>query len=75
MISIQLFALGSPSITAQAEKRVLESKDRILRTAKNANEPVVHVKGDYGQGTPADQQFYTTRGTTDATVSNTEKKN
>ena len=69
------FALGSPSIPAQVEKKVAEGKDRILRTVKDANEPVVHVKGDYGQGTPADQQFYTTRGISDATVSNLEKKN
>lgn len=66
---------STPSIPAQVEKKVLEGKDQILRTVKNANEPVVHVKGDYGQGTQADQQFYTTRGTTDATVSPAEKTN
>lgn len=67
--------LGTPSITTQVEKRISEGKDRILHTAKSATEPVLHVKGDYGQGTPADQQFYTTRGNLDAAVSITEKKN
>jgi hypothetical protein len=41
---------------------IIESKDRILHTTKTANEPIVTVKGDYGQGTPADQHLYTTRG-------------
>jgi len=43
---------------------IIETKDRILHTTKTANEPVVTVKGDYGQGTPADQHLYTTRGVT-----------
>ncbi len=41
---------------------IIESKDRILHTTKTVNEPIVTVKGDYGQGTPADQHLYTTRG-------------
>ena len=49
----------------------LERKDRILHTTKTINEPVIAVKGDYGQGTPADQHLYTTRG---GTVSESEKK-
>ncbi len=43
---------------------IIESKDRILHTTKTANQPIVTVKGDYGQGTPADQHLYTTRGVT-----------
>ncbi|CAF2551493.1 unnamed protein product [Rotaria sp. Silwood2] len=42
---------------------VLQNKDRILHTTKTKNESIVTVKGDYGQGTPADQHLYTTRGT------------
>lgn len=49
----------------------IERKDRILHTTKTANEPVITIKGDYGQGTPADQHLYTTRG---AIVSDLEKK-
>ena len=40
-----------------------EQKDRILHTTKTTSEPVIAVKGDYGQGT--------TRG---GTVSESEKK-
>ena len=46
------------------EPVVVESKDRILHTTQRSNEPIVSVKGDYGQGVPADQQFYTTRDVT-----------
>ncbi|CAF1269881.1 unnamed protein product [Rotaria sp. Silwood1] len=42
---------------------VLVNKDRILHTTKTKNESIINVKGDYGQGTPADQHLYTTRGT------------
>jgi len=38
---------------------------------KTTNEPTVTIKGDYGQGTPADQHLYTTRG---VTSSDSEKK-
>jgi hypothetical protein len=44
------------------QSRIVENKDRILHTTKTINEPIVTVKGDYGQGTPADQHLYTTRG-------------
>ncbi|UJR09405.1 hypothetical protein I4U23_013647 [Adineta vaga] len=54
---------------------IVDNKDRILHTAKIANEPVVTVKGDYGQGTPADQHLYTTRGgVTNPIVVDAEKK-
>jgi len=43
---------------------ITETKDRILHTTKTLNEPIVTAKGDYGQGTPADQHLYTTRGVT-----------
>lgn len=39
-----------------------EHKDRIIHTKTNENQPVTNVKGDFGQGTPADQHLYTTRG-------------
>ncbi|CAF1248776.1 unnamed protein product [Rotaria sordida] len=42
---------------------MLVNKDRILHTTKKNNESIVTIKGDYGQGTPADQHLYTTRGT------------
>jgi hypothetical protein len=51
---------------------IVESKDRILHTTKTANEPIVTVKGDYGQGTPTDQHLYTTRGVASL---DSEKKN
>lgn len=51
---------------------VLENKDRILHTTKTKDQPITTVKGDYGQGTPADQQFYTTRGTSSTDA---QKKN
>lgn len=50
------------SNSSTATKAIVESKDRILHSTNNSNEPVVTVKGDYGQGTPADQHLYTTRG-------------
>ena len=62
------------SLETSLEKKPIEIKDRILRTAKIANEPPVVVKGDYGQGTPADQHLYTTRGSIDPTLVNSEKK-
>ncbi|CAF1034423.1 unnamed protein product [Adineta steineri] len=51
-----------------------ENKDRILHTTKIENEPVVTVKGDYGQGTPTDQHLYTTRGVVNPTLLGAEKK-
>jgi hypothetical protein len=54
-----LFLLETPN-----QSRIVENKDRILHTTKTINEPIVTVKGDYGQGTPADQHLYTTRGVT-----------
>ena len=64
------------SLETTSETKSIESKDRILHTAKTAlNEPVVVVKGDYGQGTPADQHLYTTRGgSVNPTLVNSEKK-
>jgi len=56
------------------ERKIIENKDRILHTAKTGNEPILTVKGDYGQGTPADQHLYTTRGVDNPTSLNTEKK-
>ncbi|CAF2099619.1 unnamed protein product [Rotaria magnacalcarata] len=53
---------------------VLANKDRVLHTAKTQNEPIVNVKGDYGQGTPADQHLYTTRGSANPTSLDAQKK-
>ncbi|CAF3327849.1 unnamed protein product [Rotaria socialis] len=53
---------------------VLANKDRVLHTAKTQNEPIANVKGDYGQGTPADQHLYTTRGSANPTLLDAEKK-
>ena len=47
--------------TTTDQSSVVESKDRILHTVKSDNETIINVKGDYGQGTPADQHLYTTR--------------
>lgn len=71
--SCLLFLSLSPSsfIETPNQPVPVERKDRILHTTKTANEPVITIKGDYGQGTPADQHLYTTRG---ATVSDVEKK-
>jgi len=52
------------TIETPNQSSIIESKDRILHTTKTANQPIVTVKGDYGQGTPADQHLYTTRGVT-----------
>ncbi len=52
------------TIETTNQSSIIESKDRILHTTKTANQPIVTVKGDYGQGTPADQHLYTTRGVT-----------
>ncbi|CAF4725809.1 unnamed protein product, partial [Rotaria magnacalcarata] len=52
----------------------LANKDRVLHTAKTQNEPIVNVKGDYGQGTPADQHLYTTRGNANPTSLDAQKK-
>ena len=52
------------SLESNNQSRIGENKDRILHTTKTTNEPVITVKGDYGQGTPADQHLYTTRGVT-----------
>ncbi|UJR36699.1 hypothetical protein I4U23_029416 [Adineta vaga] len=52
----------------------IESKDRILHTIKNENEPIISVNGDYGQGTPVDQHLYTTRSIVNSSVVDTEKK-
>ena len=38
------------------------------------NEPLVTVQGDYGQGTPADQHLYTTRGVVNPVPVANEKK-
>ncbi|CAF1136292.1 unnamed protein product [Adineta ricciae] len=54
--------------------RIVENKDRILHSVKTANEPIVTVQGDYGQGSPADQHLYTTRGVANPVVLDTEKK-
>lgn len=62
------------STTSSIENKVIENKDRILHTAKSVNEPIVHAKGDYGQGTPSDQHLYTTRGNNSTTSLDTEKK-
>lgn len=62
------------SLETSLEKKPIEIKDRILHTAKTTNEPPVVVKGDYGQGTPADQHLYTTRGSVNPTLVNSEKK-
>lgn len=54
---------------------VSDNKDRILHTQTTTDEPIVNAKGDYGQGTPADQHLYTTRGNTNSTSSlDTQKK-
>ncbi|CAF3281322.1 unnamed protein product [Rotaria socialis] len=50
---------------------VLQNKHRVFHTTKTENESTITIKGDYGQGTPGDQHFYTTRGTTSV---DTEKK-
>jgi hypothetical protein len=52
------------SLESNNQLRTVENKDRILHTTKTTNEPIITVKGDYGQGTPADQHLYTTRGVT-----------
>jgi hypothetical protein len=62
------------SSTITIDKNTMTSKDRILHTNKLENEHVVTIKGDYGQGTPADQHLYTTRGTVDSNSLNIEKK-
>ncbi|CAF2768829.1 unnamed protein product [Rotaria sp. Silwood2] len=54
--------------------KVIDNKDRILHTAKTENEPSVTIKGDYGQGTSADQHLCTTRGNINPTSLDTEKK-
>ncbi|CAF4018228.1 unnamed protein product [Rotaria magnacalcarata] len=43
---------------------VLQNKHRVFHTTKTKNESTITIKGDYGQSTPGDQHFYTTRGTT-----------
>lgn len=68
------FSIISPSLETSLEKKPIEIKDRILHTAKIGNEPPIVIKGDYGQGTPADQHLYTTRGSIDPTLVNSEKK-
>jgi len=60
--------------TTTSNQPIIENKDRILHTTKTKNEPIITVKGDYGQGTPADQHLYTTRGVVNPTLVNTEKK-
>jgi hypothetical protein len=67
-------APNQSSLPSTIEKKIIEHKDRILHTAKIENEPIVTVKGDYGQGTLADQHLYTTRGVVNPTSLNTEKK-
>ncbi|CAF2944844.1 unnamed protein product [Rotaria sp. Silwood2] len=54
--------------------KVIDYKDRILHTTKTENEPRVTIKGDYEQGTSADQHLYTTRGNINPTSLDTEKK-
>lgn len=72
LLAILFLLIHSSSlIETKNQATPIEHKDRILHTTKIANEPVIAVKGDYGQGTPADQHLYTTRG---ATVSESEKK-
>ena len=54
--------INSVFLETTSGKKVIERKDRILHTTKTTNEPTVVAKVDYGQGTPADQHLYTTRG-------------
>jgi hypothetical protein len=61
-------------LPATIEKKFNENKDRILHAAKNDQDRIIVVKGDYGQGTPADQHLYTTRGPVHATSLDAEKK-
>lgn len=53
----------------QESRSLVESKDRIFHVSKAGT-----VKGDYGQGTPADQHLYTTRDSAHAIVSDADKK-
>jgi hypothetical protein len=73
-IKKHFYFLETTSNQSTIERKIIENKDRILHTAKTGNEPIVTVKGDYGQGTPADQHLYTTRGVDNPTSLNTEKK-
>ncbi len=57
-----------------SNQSTIENKDRILHTIKTKNEPIITIKGDYGQGTPADQHLYTTRGVVNSTLLDSEKK-
>ncbi|CAF3533784.1 unnamed protein product [Rotaria sordida] len=54
--------------------KTIDNKDRILHTGKTENKPNIIIKGDYGQGTPADQHLYTTRSNVNSAPLDTEKK-
>ncbi|CAF1047833.1 unnamed protein product [Rotaria sordida] len=54
--------------------KTIDNKDRILHIGKTENKSNIIIKGDYGQGTPADQHLYTTRSNVNSAPLDTEKK-